>query len=117
MKKLIPLLFIFFLLSNCYTIHTYDGRKVYRLFFTPSVKKEYCKNKETVLENAEYFYRKTFGKRKSYNLFKTMVREDSCCFYIHYYGYPHPEGFHRPEWMNNREITLSKEKYKILNWR
>jgi len=116
MKK-IQFLLLIFLVSGCYTIRTYDGRKVYKLFFTPSVKKEYCKNKETVLENAEYFYRKVFDKRKDYYLFKTMVREDSCCFYVHYYGYPSPEGFYRPKWMNNSEITLSKEKNRILNWR
>jgi hypothetical protein len=116
MKKLISSLLLVFLLSSCYTIHTYDGRKTYRVFFNPSVKHEYCKDKETILKNAEYYYRKIFGKSKDYYLLKTMVREDSCCFYIHYYGYPDaPEGYERVG-KDNREITLSKEKCKILNW-
>jgi len=117
MKKLIPLLLLFFLLSNCYTTHYYDGRKGYRLFFTPSVKREYCKDQETVLENAAYFYRKVFGKDKDYYMFKIMIREDSCCFYIHYYGwYPDVEG---SDWIGkeNKEITLSKAEHKILDWR
>lgn len=117
MKKLIPSFLLFFLLSSCYMTHTYDGRKIYRFFFNPSVKREYCKDKETVLKNAEYFYIKTFGKNKEYHLFKTMVREDSCCFYVHYYGYPEaPEGYDRVG-MDNRAITISKEEYKIINYR
>jgi len=117
MKKFISLLLLCFLLSSCYTIRTYDGIKGYRLFFNPSVKREYCKDKETVLENAEYFYRKAFYKDKEYYKFKIMVREDSCCFYIHYYGwYPDVEDSY---WVgkDNKEITLSKDKYKIMNWR
>jgi len=116
MKKVIPLLLLFFLLSNCYTIRTSDGRKGYRFFFNPSVKREYCKDKETVLENAAYFYRKAFYKDKEYHMFKVKVREDSCCFYIDYYrSYSVPEGSVLVG-KDNRGITLSKAEYKILSW-
>ena len=104
------------MLSNCYTIHYYDGRKGYRLFFNPSVKREYCKDKETVLENAEYFYRKAFFKDKEYYMFQVVVREDSCCFYIKYYrNYPVPENA-TVVGKDNRGITLSKAEHKILDW-
>jgi len=116
-KKLISLILSLILLLSCYTIHTYDGRKTNRFFFNPSVKREYCKDKETVLENAEYFYRKVYGRDKDYHMFKIMVREDSCCFHLNYYrSYPDVEGFIQIRDGNQREITLSKEKYKIVNW-